>query len=182
MRGSLPLLGDEDLPPDCRGSLRAFLIRRSRWSHHRAYSRRSQFPQRRRSFVRITNLLKKKLAGALIVALCATAAAPALAGAQQVDPTSRTAVRRDAHPDHLRDSAAVRYRHGQRTRWQRWTASVHGVRCHRHGSGSSRRHRTRSRVAACSRPRPAVTKSYGANCAYARPSRPRVSASPWRLR
>ena len=39
--------------------------------------------------MRITNLLKKKLAGALIVALCATGAAPALAGAQQVDPTSR---------------------------------------------------------------------------------------------
>ncbi len=39
--------------------------------------------------MRITHLLKKKLAGALIVALCATAAAPALAGAQEISPTDR---------------------------------------------------------------------------------------------
>ena len=38
--------------------------------------------------MRITNLLKTKLAGLLVVALCATVAAPALAGAQQVDPTT----------------------------------------------------------------------------------------------
>ena len=38
--------------------------------------------------VRITNLLKTKLAGVLIVALCASLVAPALAGAQQVDPTT----------------------------------------------------------------------------------------------
>lgn len=34
-----------------------------------------------------TNMLKKKLAGTLIVALCATLAVPVAAGAQQVDPT-----------------------------------------------------------------------------------------------
>jgi hypothetical protein len=37
--------------------------------------------------VRITNLLKSKLAGLLIVALCASLAAPALAAAQQLEPT-----------------------------------------------------------------------------------------------
>jgi hypothetical protein len=39
-------------------------------------------------FVRITNLLKTKLAGLLVVALCASLVVPALAGAQQVDPTT----------------------------------------------------------------------------------------------
>lgn len=34
------------------------------------------------------NPLKSKIAGLLIVAMCATFAAPALAGAQQADPTS----------------------------------------------------------------------------------------------
>ncbi len=43
--------------------------------------------------MRITRLLKNKLAGALIVALCATVAAPAVAGAQNVDPP-RYGVRR----------------------------------------------------------------------------------------
>jgi hypothetical protein len=38
--------------------------------------------------VRITNLLKTKLAGLLVVALCASLVVPALAGAQQVDPTT----------------------------------------------------------------------------------------------
>ena len=38
--------------------------------------------------MRITTLLKTKLAGLLVVALCASLAAPALAGAQQVDPTT----------------------------------------------------------------------------------------------
>jgi hypothetical protein len=38
--------------------------------------------------VRITTLIKTKLAGVLIVALCASIAAPALAGAQQVSPTN----------------------------------------------------------------------------------------------
>ena len=38
--------------------------------------------------MRITNLLKTKLAGLLVVALCASIAVPALAGAQQVDPTT----------------------------------------------------------------------------------------------
>jgi hypothetical protein len=38
--------------------------------------------------LRITNLLKTKLAGLLVVALCASLAVPALAGAQQVDPTT----------------------------------------------------------------------------------------------
>jgi hypothetical protein len=38
--------------------------------------------------LQITNLLKTKLAGLLVVALCASIAAPALAGAQQVDPTT----------------------------------------------------------------------------------------------
>ena len=36
----------------------------------------------------INKLLKTKLAGLLIVALCASLAAPALAGAQQIDPTT----------------------------------------------------------------------------------------------
>jgi hypothetical protein len=39
--------------------------------------------------VRITNLLKTKVAGLLVVALCASIAVPALAGAQQVDPTTQ---------------------------------------------------------------------------------------------
>ena len=34
------------------------------------------------------NVLKRKLAGALVVVLCASLVAPALAGAQQVSPTS----------------------------------------------------------------------------------------------
>jgi hypothetical protein len=38
--------------------------------------------------VRITKSLKTKLAGLLIVALCVSVAAPALAGAQQVSPTN----------------------------------------------------------------------------------------------
>ena len=38
--------------------------------------------------MRITNLLKTKLAGLLVVALCASLVVPALAGAQQVDPTT----------------------------------------------------------------------------------------------
>ncbi len=38
--------------------------------------------------MRITTLLKTKLAGLLVVALCASLAVPALAGAQQVDPTA----------------------------------------------------------------------------------------------
>jgi hypothetical protein len=38
--------------------------------------------------LRITTLLKTKLAGLLVVALCASIAVPALAGAQQVDPTT----------------------------------------------------------------------------------------------
>jgi hypothetical protein len=38
--------------------------------------------------LRLTNLLKTKLAGLLVVALCASLAVPALAGAQQVDPTT----------------------------------------------------------------------------------------------
>ncbi len=38
--------------------------------------------------MRITKLIKTKLAGVLIVALCASIAAPALAGAQQVTPTN----------------------------------------------------------------------------------------------
>jgi hypothetical protein len=38
--------------------------------------------------VRITNLLKTKLAGLLVVALCASLAVPALAGAQQLEPTT----------------------------------------------------------------------------------------------
>jgi len=38
--------------------------------------------------LRTTQLLKTKLAGLLIVALCASLIAPALAGAQQVDPTT----------------------------------------------------------------------------------------------
>ena len=38
--------------------------------------------------MRITTLLKTKLAGLLVVALCASLAVPALAGAQQVDPTT----------------------------------------------------------------------------------------------
>ena len=38
--------------------------------------------------MRITNTLKTKLAGLLVVAICASLAVPALAGAQQVDPTS----------------------------------------------------------------------------------------------
>jgi hypothetical protein len=36
----------------------------------------------------MTQILKTKLAGMLIVALCAAFAAPAVAGAQQVDPTT----------------------------------------------------------------------------------------------
>ena len=38
--------------------------------------------------MRITNLLKTKLAALLVVALCASLVVPALAGAQQVDPTT----------------------------------------------------------------------------------------------
>lgn len=38
--------------------------------------------------MRMTNLMKKKLAGTLIVALCATLAVPVVAGAQQIDPTT----------------------------------------------------------------------------------------------
>ena len=38
--------------------------------------------------MRTTQLLKTKLAGLLVVALCASLVAPALAGAQQVDPTT----------------------------------------------------------------------------------------------
>jgi hypothetical protein len=37
---------------------------------------------------RITNLLKTKLAGLMLVAICAALVAPAFAGAQTVDPTS----------------------------------------------------------------------------------------------
>lgn len=39
--------------------------------------------------MRFTHLLKKKLAGALIVALCAMVAAPAMAAAQNISPTDR---------------------------------------------------------------------------------------------
>ena len=38
--------------------------------------------------MRITNLLKTKLAGLLVVALCASLVVPALGGYQQVDPTT----------------------------------------------------------------------------------------------
>ncbi len=38
--------------------------------------------------MRTTQLLKTKLAGLLIVAICASLLAPAFAGAQQVDPTT----------------------------------------------------------------------------------------------
>lgn len=38
--------------------------------------------------MRTSHLLKTKLAGLLIVALCASLVGPALAGAQQVDPTT----------------------------------------------------------------------------------------------
>ena len=38
--------------------------------------------------MRSTQLMKTKLAGLLIVAVCASLLAPALAGAQQVDPTT----------------------------------------------------------------------------------------------
>lgn len=38
--------------------------------------------------MRIKNLLKTKMAGTLIVALCVSLATPALAGAQQSDPTA----------------------------------------------------------------------------------------------
>ena len=38
--------------------------------------------------MRTTNLIKTKLAGLMIVALCAALVAPAFAGAQTVDPTS----------------------------------------------------------------------------------------------
>src|SRR5687768_806549 len=43
--------------------------------------------KRRSGSVRITKSLKTKLAGLLIVALCVSVAAPAMAGAQQVSPT-----------------------------------------------------------------------------------------------
>jgi hypothetical protein len=38
--------------------------------------------------LRVTNLIKTKLAGTLVVALCVTVAAPSLAGAQEIDPTT----------------------------------------------------------------------------------------------
>lgn len=38
--------------------------------------------------MRTTRILKTKLAGLLVVAVCASLIAPALAGAQQVDPTT----------------------------------------------------------------------------------------------
>ncbi len=38
--------------------------------------------------MRVTNLIKTKLAGTMVVALCVTVAAPSLAGAQQIDPTT----------------------------------------------------------------------------------------------
>jgi hypothetical protein len=71
-------------------NVRAFLIGGSR-SSHRAHLRSFSFTLETyegNTQVRTMNLLKTKLAGMLVVALCVSLAAPALAGAQQSDPTA----------------------------------------------------------------------------------------------
>jgi hypothetical protein len=75
--------------------MRAVLIARSRWSHPTDLLS-TQFITlfalitliKETRTLRITQLLKTKLAGLLIVAISASLLVPALAGAQQVDPTT----------------------------------------------------------------------------------------------
>ena len=89
--------------------------------------------------MRTTQLLKTKLAGLLIVALCASLVAPALAGAQQVDPTT------SQYSDRLTQVAAGGQPPSSRlwARGQRRPAAVHRLRRDRDGRGCARGHRAR---------------------------------------